>query len=146
VKMKTELIKEKEKRDMPLYTIGVIAELIGTTTQTVRIYEKRGLIKPSRKKKNRFYSENDLRWLLCLRELVHDKKISIEGIKKLLHYAPCWEITMCTEERKNKCLSFIDRVKPCWEINRMICSNSKSRNRCEECVVFTSQTKLAKKS
>lgn len=87
---------------MPLYTIRVAAELIGTTNQTLRLYEKHGLIKPSRKNKNRFYSENNIRWLLCIRELIHKKKISIEGIRKLLDYAPCWEITSCAEDRKNK--------------------------------------------
>jgi len=143
--MKLESSEEKEKRDMPLYTIGVAAELMSITAQTLRLYEKHGLVKPSRKKKNRFYSENDIRWLFCLRELVHDKKISIEGIKKLLNYAPCWEITMCPEERKNKCLAYRDRAKPCWEINQMICNN-KSDNRCEKCIVFISQAKHSSKS
>ncbi len=135
---------EKERKDMPLYTIGVVAELMGTTNQTLRLYEKHGLIKPARKNKNRFYSENDIVWLHCLRELIHDKKISIEGIKKLLNYASCWGIISCPEERKNKCLAYIDRVKPCWEINPMICSRN-SRKICEECVVFLSKAKLFKK-
>jgi MerR family transcriptional regulator/heat shock protein HspR len=144
-KMKLGFTEEKEKKDMPLYTIGIVAELLGITGQTLRLYEKRGLVKPSRKKKNRFYSENDIRWLLCLRELVHNKKISIEGVKKLLNYAPCWEITMCPEERKNKCHAYKDRSKPCWEINQMICSN-KSGNRCEDCIVFSSKAKHIRKS
>jgi MerR family transcriptional regulator/heat shock protein HspR len=143
--MKIEFTEEDEKKNMPLYTIGVVAELISITAQTLRLYEKHGLVKPSRKKKNRFYSENDIRWILCLRELVHDKKISIEGIKKLLHYAPCWEITMCPEETKNKCLAYRDRAKPCWEINQMICSN-KPGDRCEKCIVFISQAKHSRKS
>lgn len=142
-----EFIEEKEKKDMPLYTIGVVAELMGTTNQTLRLYEKHGLIKPSRKNKNRFYSENDIRWLFCLRELIHTKKISIEGIKKLLNYAPCWEITACPKDRKNKCLAYIDRVKPCWELNEMICSrrSDSKENRCEDCVVFISKTKHIRK-
>jgi MerR family transcriptional regulator/heat shock protein HspR len=148
IKKGLEFIEEKVKKDMPLYTIGVVAELMGTTNQTLRLYEKHGLIKPARKNKNRFYSENDIRWLHCLRELIHDKKISIEGIKKLLNYAPCWEITSCPEERKNKCLAYIDRVKPCWELNRMICSrksNSKG-SLCEGCVVFLSRDKNVRKT
>lgn len=137
-KRKIDFIEEKEKKEMPLYTIGVVAELMGTTNQTLRLYEKHGLIKPSRKNKNRFYSENDIRWLLCIRELIHDKKISIEGIKKLLDYAACWEIKNCPAERKTECLAYVDRVKPCWELNKMICShNSGSKgDRCEECVVY----------
>lgn len=62
---KIEFVEEKTKKDMPLYTIGVAAELIGTTNQTLRLYENHGLVKPARKNKNRFYSENDIRWLLC---------------------------------------------------------------------------------
>jgi len=141
---KFEFIEEKTKKDMPLYTIGVVAELVGTTSQTLRLYEKHGLIKPFRKNKNRFYSENDITWLLCLRELIHNKKISIEGIKKLLNYAPCWEITTCPEERRTKCLAYKDSTKPCWELNQMICGRHASgakTNTCEDCVVFLSKAK-----
>ena len=135
--MKKELT-EDEKKEMPLYPIGIVAELIGTTDQTLRLYEKHGLLKPARRNKNRFYSENDIKWLRCLRELIHTKKISIEGIKKLLEYAPCWEITVCSEERKNKCSAYIDKTKPCWELNRMIC-NKESGKICEDCIVYISK-------
>ncbi|MEK7332750.1 MAG: MerR family transcriptional regulator [Nitrospirota bacterium] len=135
--MKKELT-EDEKKEMPLYPIGIVAELIGTTDQTLRLYEKHGLLKPARRNKNRFYSENDIKWLRCLRELIHTKKISIEGIKKLLEYSPCWEITVCSEERKNKCSAYIDKTKPCWELNRMIC-NRESGKICEDCVVYISK-------
>lgn len=131
-------LSDTEKQDMPLYPIGIVAELIGTTDQTLRLYEKHGLIKPARRNKNRFYSENDIKWLRCLRDLIHHQKISIEGIKKLLEYAPCWEITSCPDERKGKCSAFIDRTKPCWELNRMICNTASGRI-CEDCVVYISK-------
>jgi len=131
---------EKKKYDMPLYTIGVVAELLGITNQTLRLYEKHGLVNPSRKNKNRFYSENDIKWLSCIRDLIHNKKISIEGIKKLLNYAPCWEITNCPEDRKSTCLAYKSRLKPCWELNRMICSRASSA-RCEDCIVFLQNKK-----
>jgi MerR family transcriptional regulator/heat shock protein HspR len=140
VKKELELIGDNLKKDLPLYTIGVVAELMGTTNQTLRLYEKHGLVKPARKNKNRFYSDNDIRWLICLRELIHKKKFGIEGIKKLLEYAPCYEITDCHPKRKNECRSYIDRSKPCWELNRMFC-NRKPTNGCEKCVVFLSKNK-----
>ncbi|NOX21252.1 MAG: MerR family transcriptional regulator [Nitrospirae bacterium] len=129
---------------MPLYPIGVVAELLGTTDQTLRLYEKHGLIKPARRNKNRYYSENDIKWLKCLRELIHVKKISIEGIKKLLEYAPCWEITECSSERREKCSAYIDRSKPCWELNRLIC-NRESGKICEDCIVYISKKQPLKK-
>src|SRR5574340_1842507 len=99
---------EEEKKDMTLSPIGIVAELKGITAQTLRLYEKHGLIKPARRNGNRLYSENNIKWLKCLRELIHNKKISIEGIKKLLEYAPCWEITACSDDRKSKCSAYID--------------------------------------
>ena len=141
--MKVEHIDEKKKKDMPLYSIGIVAELIGVTDQTLRLYEKHELIKPSRRNKNRYYSENDIKWLSCIRDLIHIKKISIEGIKKLLQYAPCWEITECSEERRNKCTAYRDKTKPCWEINRMTC-NRENGKLCEDCVVYIAANKMKK--
>ncbi len=131
----TKELSDDEKKGMPLYSIGVVSELLGTTDQTLRLYEKHGLIKPARRNKNRFYSENDIKWLRCVRDLIHVRKISIEGIKKLLEYAPCWEITSCPEDRKVRCSAFIDKAKSCWELNRMICHKDAGKV-CEDCVVF----------
>ncbi|MDI6801107.1 MAG: MerR family transcriptional regulator [Thermodesulfovibrionales bacterium] len=128
-------LDESNKKDLPLYPIGIVAELIGITDQTLRLYEKHGLLKPARRNKNRYYSENDIKWLVCVRDLIHKKKISIEGIKKLLEYAPCWELTECSDERREKCTAFIDKSKPCWELNRTIC-NRESGKICEDCVVY----------
>ncbi|MDA8155414.1 MAG: MerR family transcriptional regulator [Actinomycetota bacterium] len=141
----SQAFQGKQKQDMPLYPIGIVAELVGTTDQTLRLYEKHGLLKPHRRNKNRFYSENDIKWLACIRDLIHVKKISIEGIKRLLNYAPCWEITNCSEERRSTCSAFIDRTKPCWELNRMICNRATGRI-CEDCVVYLSAKHKEKKT
>jgi MerR family transcriptional regulator/heat shock protein HspR len=135
---------DEEKREVPLYPIGVVAELIGVTDQTIRLYEKHGLIKPARRNRNRFYSENDLKWLKCLRDLIHNKKISIEGIKKLLNYAPCWELTGCSEQERVRCSAYIDKTKPCWELNKNICRIDTTKT-CENCAIFLSKS-LRKKS
>ncbi len=131
-------ISEEDRMSTPLYPIGIVAELIGTTDQTLRLYEKHGLIKPARRNKNRYYSENDIKWLRCLRDLIHNRKISIQGIKKLMDFAPCWEITECSEERRDNCTAFIDKTKPCWELNRLIC-NRESGKICEDWVVYLSK-------
>jgi MerR family transcriptional regulator/heat shock protein HspR len=132
------LLKEmtaEDRKDMPLYTIGVVAELMGVAEQTLRLYEKHGLIKPVRKNGNRFYSDNDINWLQCLRDLLHVQKISIEGIKKLLNYAPCWEIKKCSKEKRDSCSAYMDRTTPCWELNRVTCDRELGKI-CEECIVF----------
>ena len=43
--------------------MGVAAKLVGTTAQTLRLYEKHGLILPTRERRNRLYTENDIKWL-----------------------------------------------------------------------------------
>lgn len=138
-------LSEEEKKGMPLYPIGIVSELLGTTDQTLRLYEKHGLISPARRNKNRFYSENDIKWLRCVRDLIHVRKISIEGIKKLLEYAPCWEITGCHDDRKKRCSAFINKTRPCWELNRMICNREAGKD-CEDCVVFLAHHKPQKRS
>ena len=129
---------DEEKKEIPLYPIGIVAELVGTTDQTLRLYEKHGLITPARRNKNRYYSENDIKWIRCIRDLIHNKKISIQGIKKLMEYAPCWELINCSKERRESCSSYINKTKPCWELNRRICA-SQSGKMCEDCVVYLSK-------
>ena len=130
--------KNEDKSNIPLYPISIASELVGTTDQTLRLYEKHGLINPARRNKNRFYTENDIRWLKCLRKLIHDRKISIEGIKKLLQYAPCWDILDC--QIKESCTAFQDKSKKCWEMNLMHCKRSPEGN-CQNCIYFISQHK-----
>ncbi len=74
------------------FPIGVVADLLGVTEQTLRLYEAHGLVKPARRNRERYYCAGDVQWLECLRRLIHREKVSIEGVKRLLHFAPCWEI------------------------------------------------------
>ncbi len=132
----TIVAKKEKQKDLPVYPISIVAELVGTTDQTLRLYEKHGLIKPSRRNKHRYYSENDLMWLQCLRDLIHYKKISIEGIKRLLKYAPCWAIKDCPEEVKNGCSAYKESTKPCWELSKTICKKEGNGKNCEDCFAY----------
>lgn len=144
-KRRSEKELEEERARLPLYPIGVVADLVGITSQSLRLYERHGLIHPARRGKDRYYSENDLRWLRCLRDLIHKKKISIEGIKRLLEYAPCWDINECPKEVREKCLAYIDKSKPCWELNSLICQRN-SGKLCKDCIVYLSRVRKTNKS
>jgi DNA-binding transcriptional MerR regulator len=78
--------------DLPVYPIGVVAEHFGVSGQTLRLYESKGLVRPSRRNGERYYSTCDVRWLACLRHLIHEDKVSVEGVRQLLHLAPCWQV------------------------------------------------------
>ena len=48
------------ERTEPVYMIGVVANLTQMHAQTIRLYERLGLVTPLRKNKNRLYSESDV--------------------------------------------------------------------------------------
>ena len=94
--------------ETPVYSIGVAAQILGVHPRTLRIYEDEGLVKPARKGNRRFFSANDITWIGCIRTMIHEEGISIPGIKKLLRYAPCWEITDCPREVCEPCTAKVD--------------------------------------
>lgn len=67
-----------------LYIISVAAELAGVHPQTLRIYERRGLINPHRTPGGtRRYSEEDLERLGLIQELTADG-VNLEGVRRIL--------------------------------------------------------------
>jgi MerR family transcriptional regulator/heat shock protein HspR len=67
-----------------VYIISVAAELAGVHPQTLRIYERRGLISPFRTPGGtRRYSEEDLERLGMIQELTADG-VNLEGVKRIM--------------------------------------------------------------
>jgi DNA-binding transcriptional MerR regulator len=67
-----------------VYIISVAAELVGMHPQTLRVYERRGLVDPFRTPGGtRRYSQDDLNRLLLIQQLSNDG-INLEGIKRIL--------------------------------------------------------------
>lgn len=68
----------------PVYMIGVVVSLTSMHAQTIRLYEKLGLIKPHRKNKNRLYSEADVERLRQIRRLTQDMGVNLAGVEVIL--------------------------------------------------------------
>ena len=67
-----------------VYVISVAAELAGMHPQTLRIYERRGLVLPARTDGgNRRYSDDDIELLRRIAELV-DAGMNLEGIRRVM--------------------------------------------------------------
>jgi len=90
-----------------IFTIGVAAQMLGVHPRTLRIYEEEGLITPLRKGKWRYFTMNDIKWIECLREMIHEHGVSIAAVKKLLQYTPCWNITDCPFDKRKQCTAFM---------------------------------------
>lgn len=70
--------------DAPVYAISVAAQLAGLHPQTLRQYDRLGLVTPTRVGgRNRLYSANDIARLHEIAELSTDG-LSLEGIRRIL--------------------------------------------------------------
>ena len=71
-------------RDRAVFVISVAAELAGVHPQTLRIYERKGLLDPARTVGNsRRYSERDLERLRRIQELTA-QGLNLAGVKRVL--------------------------------------------------------------
>jgi len=69
----------------PVYMISIAAQLTGLHPQTVRLYEREGLISPRRvNNKNRLYSEADIQRLLQIRRFTQEMGVNLAGVEIIL--------------------------------------------------------------
>ena len=72
-------------RTKPLYMIGVVAEMLGVHPQTLRFYEKKGLLRPSRTEgRTRVYSAEDVEELARLLRLTRDLGVNLAGVEIII--------------------------------------------------------------
>jgi MerR family transcriptional regulator, heat shock protein HspR len=70
--------------DRAVYVISVAAELAGVHPQTLRIYERKGLVDPARTGGgSRRYSEDDIERLRRIQDLTNDG-LNLAGVKKVI--------------------------------------------------------------
>jgi MerR family transcriptional regulator/heat shock protein HspR len=74
--------------DPDLYFISVAARMLGMHPQTLRKYERLGLVQPSRTIGSmRLYSREELARLKAIKRLVDDAGINLAGVQRLLSIA-----------------------------------------------------------
>ena len=75
----------KSKDTEPCYVISVAARIIGVHAQTLRYYERVGIIQPSRSRGNqRLYSARDMERLRLIKTLVNDLGVNLAGVEVIL--------------------------------------------------------------
>ena len=75
---------EASASERALYVISVAAELAGVHPQTLRIYERKGLLAPARTTgRSRRYSDRDIALLRRIQELTNDG-VSLAGVQRIL--------------------------------------------------------------
>jgi MerR family transcriptional regulator/heat shock protein HspR len=74
------------ERDEPLYVISIAAQILDIHPQTLRYYERAGLIQPSRSPGNiRLYSQEDIERLQLIQRLIEDLGVNLAGVEVILN-------------------------------------------------------------
>ncbi|PYE53312.1 heat shock protein transcriptional repressor HspR, fused homodimer type, partial [Deinococcus yavapaiensis] len=71
--------------DRPVYVISIAAQLVDMHPQTLRLYERKGLIRPGRSSgKTRLYSERDIEHLREIRRLTQELGVNLAGVEEIM--------------------------------------------------------------
>lgn len=100
-------------RDAAVYVMSVAADLAGLHPQTLRLYERRGLLEPARTDGgNRRYSDADLDQLRRIAEL-SDAGVNIEGVRRILELeAQVAELSRALEQARRAADAVTPRRSP----------------------------------
>jgi MerR family transcriptional regulator/heat shock protein HspR len=72
----------------PCYIISVAARMVGLHAQTLRYYERAGLVEPSRSRGNRrLYSSEDVDRLRKIKTLMDDLGVNLAGVEVIMRMA-----------------------------------------------------------
>ena len=98
----------RSDRDQAMYVISIAAELAGVHPQTLRVYERKGLVQPHRTEGNtRRYSERDIARLRRIQELTQDG-INLAGVMRIMELERELERA---EARYERALDELDAVR-----------------------------------
>lgn len=120
------------------YKIGEVARMLEISVETIRMYEREGILLVEKAESGqRQFSEDDLLWIGCIRRLIKEKGLNIEGIRRLLSLLPCWMLRPCSETEKKACPALLRASQPCWTMKDEI-SQSCRTDDCHTCNVYQS--------
>ena len=95
-----------KRRSKGAYMISAVAEMYEIHPQTLRLYEREGLLKPSRTEGNtRLYTDEDLERLEFILNLARELGVNISGIAIIL------QMRERMEEMNRQMQSFVDYVR-----------------------------------
>ena len=72
-------------RQEPVLSIRIAARLVGRHVQTLRYYERNGMVKPQRSRGNvRYYSEEDITMINNIKALIDDLGVNLAGVQVIM--------------------------------------------------------------
>ncbi len=98
--------------DEPVFVISVAARMLGVRTQTLRYYERQGLVSPRRPGRQRIFSRRD-----------------IDRLRRIRHYMEDWGLNLAGVEVALKLMERVERAEA--EIERLSAENARLRSAME---------------
>ncbi|UCC41507.1 MAG: helix-turn-helix transcriptional regulator [Candidatus Aminicenantes bacterium] len=99
------MVKKKEPKNY--YHISSVAKMYNIHPQTLRLYEREGLLSPSRSEGNtRLYTEEDLEQLELILSMIRDLGVNLAGVEVVLNMRKKIEQI---EEEVNRFLEYITK-------------------------------------
>jgi MerR family transcriptional regulator/heat shock protein HspR len=90
----------RRRKDSAYYMISVVARQFEVHPQTLRLYEREGLLRPSRTEGNtRLYSDRDLETLSFILSLTRDLGVNLAGVEIILNMRRKMEAMQMEMER-----------------------------------------------
>jgi MerR family transcriptional regulator, heat shock protein HspR len=118
-----------------IYKIGQVAEMLGISVPTLRMYEREGILIPIKSSGGtRYFSESDVNWVRCIRRMITELGLNLEGIRRLLALIPCWELTDCGRRQDETCDMSADATRPCWMKETCPCKQTSAE--CYACPAY----------
>ena len=77
-------MRHKKDKNQPCFVISVVSEMLDVHPQTLRLYEREGLITPHRTKRSRLYSEEDVEKLAMILRLTRELGVNRSGVDIIL--------------------------------------------------------------
>lgn len=119
--------------------IGKVAMQVGLSIKRIREYEKEGFLRPHRceSSNQRLYGEFEIQQILQIKKLIHERGMTVEGIRYLLNLAPCWLLFGC--KNAERCQAFNQPHERCWQVAKALDLEPGCPGDCNICPVFLSR-------
>jgi MerR family transcriptional regulator/heat shock protein HspR len=114
------------------YMISAVAEMYNIHPQTLRLYEREGLLVPSRSEGNtRFYTQEDLEHLEAILNLTRDLGVNLAGVEIILN------MRRRMEEMQKEMEAFVEFVR-----QELLARSGESQERIENALVRIAPPRL----
>lgn len=122
--------KGRRRSDSAVYVISVVADLAGVHPQTLRMYERKGLLEPKRTAGNsRRYSDRDVAQLQRIQELT-EAGVNLAGVRTIVDLERRLEQMQAKLERANRRIGDLEArlAQPQYQSRGMLVRLSDVRN------------------